>query len=236
MARDVEITLESLKANNFDAQLAQTAAEARQMMLEMIPSTATVGIGHSATLVQIGIIEDLTRRGNKVINPFTKQLSKGMSEDPAIKKLFLQMARMTLGTDLFLASSNAVTEDGKIVSIDRAGSRVAGMIFGAGKVILAVGRNKIVKDVDEAIHRIKNIIAPTHARQRGRRTPCAVTGKCNDCDNPNRLCNITLIIEKQPLNTDISIILIDEDLGLGWAPDWNGTRISKIRFNYAQNV
>ncbi len=236
ISQNIGVTLESLKANHFDAQFAQTAAEAKKMILEMISLTASVGVGDSATLRQIGILEELNRRGTEVINPFTRDLTQGMADNQAKRKLFRQMQRRTFGTDVFLTSSNAVTEDGKIVSIDRVGNRVAGTIFAADKVILPVGRNKIVKDVDEAIYRIKNVIAPAHARRKERQTPCAVTGKCNDCDSPDRICNITIILEKKPLYTDLSIILINEDLGLGWDPAWDDERISKIESNYYQNT
>ena len=203
------------------------------MMLEMIPLTASVGVGDSATLRQIGILEELIRRGTEVINPFTRELAQDMGDNPLIR--MRQMERMTFGADVFLASSNALTEDGKIVSIDGAGNRVAAMIFGAPKVILPIGRNKIVRDVATAIYNIKNIIAPIHAKRTEHKTPCAVTGKCNDCDSPDRICNITVILEKRSMYTDLSIILINEDLGLSWNPTWDDKRISEIRSSYYQN-
>ncbi len=233
VSRDIEMTLKSLKANRFDARFAQTAVEAKKMMLEMIPLTASVGVGDSVTLRQIGILEELIRRGTEVINPFTRELAQDMGDNPLIR--MRQMERMTFGADVFLASSNALTEDGKIVSIDGAGNRVAAMIFGAPKVILPIGRNKIVRDVATAIYNIKNIIAPIHAKRTEHKTPCAVTGKCNDCDSPDRICNITVILEKRSMCTDLSIILINEDLGLSWNPIWDDKRISEIRSSYYQN-
>ncbi len=233
---EIEATLKSLKRNRFDARFAPTAAEAKKMMLEMIPVTAYVSAGDSVTLRQLGVVDELIKRGNKVLNPFTRESTLGMLDNPEMLKHHVQMERMTFSTDIFLASANAVTEDGKLVSIDRAGNRVAGMIFGAPKVILPIGRNKIVKDLPGAIHRIKNVIAPTHARQKKRKAPCVVTGKCSDCDSSDRLCNVTVILEKKPVFTDVSVILIDEDLGLGWNPDWDEARINKIRDGYAQNI
>ncbi len=234
--KDIDAALKHLKANHFDARFAQTVVEARKMMLEMIPLTASVGVADSATLKQIGILEELTRRGSEVINPFTRELTQDMGKDPARQRLFLETIRRTFSSDVFLTSGNAVTEDGKIVSIDRAGNRVAGMIYGAPKVILAVGKNKIVKDIDGAIDRIRNVIAPTHAKRKERNTPCAVTGRCNDCDSPDRICNIVVIMEKRPLNTDLSVILVNEDLGLGWDPAWDEKHIGEIRSNYYQNT
>ena len=233
VSQDIEMTLKSLKANRFDARFAQTAVEAKKMMLEMIPLTASVGVGDSATLRQIGILEELIRRGTEVIDPFTRELAQDMRDNPFIR--MRQMERMTFGADVFLASSNALTEDGKIVSIDGAGNRVAGMIFGAPKVILPIGRNKIVRDVATAIYNIKNIIAPIHAKRTEHKTPCAVTGKCNDCDSPDRICNTIVILEKRSMCTDLSVILINEDLGLSWNPTWDDKRISEIRSSYYQN-
>jgi hypothetical protein len=204
-------------------------------MLEMIPLSARVGVGDSTTLRQIGILDDLLSRGTQVINPFTPELSRGMEDDPDRMRLFGETTRRTLGNDVFVTSSNAVTQDGKIVSIDKAGNRIAGMIFGAPRVILAMGRNKIVNDVEGAVDRIKNVIAPAHARRKGHKTPCAVTGECSDCDSPARICGITAILEKKPVVTDLSVILVNEDLGLGWHPGWDERRISSIRSHYYQN-
>ncbi|MFC2014226.1 lactate utilization protein [Chloroflexota bacterium] len=231
ISKDIEQTLKSLKTNHFDARFARNAAEAKAIMLEMITVTSTIGVGDSVTLRQIGILDELSRRGNKVINPFTK----GLTQDVAKHNLFIQTCRGTFGTDVFMAGCNAVTEDGKVVSVDYAGNRVAGTIFGGNKVILAIGRNKIVRNLDEAIYRIKNVIAPFHAKYKGRKTPCAVTGKCNDCDSSARICNVTIILEKKLGHTDLSVILIDEDLGLGWDPAWSEKRISKIKSEYCQN-
>lgn len=236
MPQDIEVTLKSLKSNHFDARFAQTRAEARKLMLEMIPPTCSIGIGDSATLRQIGILEELIRRGTEVINPFTRELTQGMEGNPVNRKLFHQTQRRAFGTDIFLTSSNALTKDGKIVSIDYAGNRVAGMIFGANKIILPIGRNKIVPDVDSALKRIKAVLAPVHARQKEIKTPCAITGKCSDCDSPGRICNVTVILEKKPAPIELSVILINEDLGLGWDPAWDEKRISEIRSNYNQNT
>jgi hypothetical protein len=236
MEREIASTVEALRRNHFDARFTSTAGEARNVMLALIPVTATVGAGHSATLEQIGILAELNRRGTKVINPYGKEPAKANHENQDTAGQGNDLVRKSIGTDVYLASSNAVTMDGKVVNIDRVGNRVAGMIFGAPMVILPVGRNKIVRNVDEAIHRIKNTITPAHAAWMGRRTPCAVTGECSECDSPDRMCNITLVMEKQPLTTKISVILVSEDLGLGWDSAWDEQRISQIRDNYTKYV
>ncbi|MFH0879609.1 MAG: hypothetical protein V2A34_07840, partial [Lentisphaerota bacterium] len=102
---------------------------------------------------------------------------------------------------------------------------------------------KIVRDLDEAFQRIRNIIAPTHFRTRTvelggrkRETPCVATGKCNDCRAEERGCNVFTIIEGKPSQTNLNVILINPDLGLGWDPSWPQDRIAKIFENYKKFV
>lgn len=230
--KEIALVMRSLKANGFNVHFVQTRLEGREIMLKMIPQNGLIGVADSVTLRQIGILEALTQRGNEIINPFVPEMTEGIKKDQDKRRKFMNMIRKTFTSDVFLTGTNAVTLDGNIVNIDRNGNRVAGIIYAAPRVILAVGRNKIVKDVNAAIDRIRNVLAPAHAKQKGYKTPCAEKGKCYDCNSPDRLCNITLILEKKPLSTDISVVLINEDLGLGWDPGWDETRIAGIRDDY----
>jgi hypothetical protein len=115
---------------------------------------------------------------------------------------------------VFLASSNAVTEDGKLYNIDGTGNRVAAMTFGPKKVILVCGINKIVKDIDDAHRRAKERAAPMNARRLNTKTPCAETGECADCSSPQRICNVYTALVKKPSRTDITVLLVGEPLGL----------------------
>jgi L-lactate utilization protein LutB len=238
MLRDIEVTLQSLKKNRFDALYAQTKEDAKKIMLEIIPLTASVGVGvgDSVTLRQIGILKELAQRGNPVINPFIRKFIERMRIDETQRSAFLETCRKAMHCDVFVTGSNALTQDGKLVSIDYAGNRVAGMIYGASKIIVAVGRNKIVKNLDEAISRIKTVIAPAHAQWRKIHTPCALTGECSDCQSQSRICNITVILEKKPGHADFTVILVNEDLGLGWDPIWEEKRTTKIRSHYYKNT
>lgn len=226
--QSIQSTLDALKSHHFEALYAGTTGEARKMMQEMIPPASTIGIGDSVTLRQIGIIESLVTRGNRVINPFTPE----MTQSAGGRKVFLDLCRQALLTDVFMTSSNAVTEDGKLLSIDFAGNRVAGTIFGPGKVILAVGRNKISRDIDEATRRVKNIVCPFHASAKGFKSPCVVTGKCSDCEGTQRICGVTVILERKLAHNDLAVILVNEDLGLSWDPAWDSQRIANIQENY----
>jgi L-lactate utilization protein LutB len=224
----MEETLKNLLANNFEARFAENKDAAKQIVFGSISKDAIVGVGDSATVRQIGIIEELEKKGIRVLNPFSKELTT----DHAKTMVRDNISRQIFSSDVLISGTNAVTRDGKLVNIDAVGNRVASMIFGPRKVLIIVGKNKIVKDVDQALYRIKNIIAPFHARIKRFATSCAQTGKCSNCNAPKRICSVISIIEKRPWRTEISVILVDEDLGLSWDETWPEDRIRRIKSNY----
>ena len=219
-----------LRGNGFDAFLLEDGRAALDKILEMVPAQFTVGVANSVTVRQIGVLEALKHRGNIVIDP----ISQAYGIVDFDEETFMETYRRTLGTDVFISGTNAITEDGKLVNIDGVGNRVAGIIWGSKKSIVIVGRNKIVKNVDEAIYRIKNTITPAFARRRHLPLPCAKAGKCVDCNVPQRACNITVVIEKRPIFTEVTVAMVDEDLGLGWDPCWPQEVIEKIRDKYEE--
>jgi hypothetical protein len=201
----VERTIKALKRNNFEARYFAKAVEALEEIWKMIPEGATVGFGGSLTLNQIGFFEEAQKRPLKLLNPFAKGLTP--EEGDRIRKEIIT-------ADVFLASSNAVTEEGELYNIDATGNRVGPMIFGPKKVILVCGTNKIVKDIGEAERRVQEWTAPMNVKRLGYKNPCAQTGECSDCGSAERICNIYTIMAKKPRRTDITILLIGEALGL----------------------
>ena len=241
MDTNTEKILSSLRSRHIKGIFAEDYEEANQKILALIPLNATVGIGDSTSMRQLGILGPLRERGTKVLNPFEPK-----EEEISVEGFRQRRARVVKDatlSDVFLTGTNALTQDGKLVNVDATGNRVAGMFWGHPLSIIVVGRNKIVKDLDEALQRIRNIIAPSHFRirtgelgGRKRETPCVVTGKCNDCRAVDRGCNIFTIIEGKPSQTDLNVILVNQDLGLGWDPSWPQERISKILDNYKKFV
>jgi len=206
----VNRTLEALRRNGFRAIYVRNRKEALQSILQEIALEETIGAGDSLTLREIGAFEELKRKGFKLFWPFDEKVPREERR---------KIARKALIVDTFLSGSNALTMDGKIVNVDATGNRVAGMIFGPKKAIIVAGVNKIVKNVEEALARIRKIAAPLNAKRiREERAwellPCVAAGKCVDCDAENRICNITTIIEKKPRAIDIVIIIVGEKLGL----------------------
>ena len=233
MDRDVATTLRSLKYRNLKGIYVEDREEAKAKILGLIPRDSVVGIGDSTAVRQIGIIEALKSRGTKVLNGF----ERGISLD-----LLRELVSESTLCDVFLTGTNAVTLDGRLVNVDGAGNRVAGMFYGHPISIIVVGRNKLVENLDEAFHRIRNLIAPSHLRIRsglgGPRfaNPCVATGVCNDCRSKHRVCNVFTIIEGKPLWTEINVVIINEDLGLAWDESWPKERISRIIEEYKRYV
>ena len=204
--RIVEVTLENLQKNGFAAFYVPSKEEALRKVLAIIPADAKVGVGGSVTIREIGLVEALDKRGNHLVDHWRIGLSSEEARDARHNQPV---------SDIFLSSSNAVTMDGKLVNADGTGNRVAAMIFGPRKVIIVVGVNKIVTDVDEGLKRIRNVASPMNAKRLGSRSPCALTGTCAEdrCEVPWRLCHVIVIIERRPSETDTTVVLVGESLG-----------------------
>ena len=208
--------LDALKRNNIPGHYTTGKSEACSQILGMIPPGASIGIGDSATLHQLGIIEELEKRGNcQILSPFGRE---GKDYMPSRTKEMVERGMEALATSFFLTGINAITLDGKIVNTDGVGNRVAGLLFGPKKVIAVAGVNKIVADVEEARERIKRVAAPMNAYRHQIKhglesPPCAFTGVCTDCHQPQRNCCYTVIVEFQR-HPRIEVILVGERLGL----------------------
>jgi hypothetical protein len=241
MEAEIEKTLSSLRSRHINGIFAEDHGEANRKVLALIPSEATVGIGDSTSMRQLGILPALRKRGTKILNAFEPK-GEGISAEEFRKRNY-QVRRDATLCDVFLTGTNALTQDGRLVNLDATGNRVAGMFWGHPLSVVVVGKNKIVRNLDEALERVRNIIAPTHFRIRSgelggrkRETPCVATGECTDCRAADRGCNIFTIIEGKPSQTNLNVILVNQDLGLGWNPSWPQERIAKILESYKQFV
>ena len=203
--KQVERTISALKKNNFEALFVPDAKAALEEVMRRIPDGATVGVGGSVTLNQIGLLDALGKRNIRLIWPF--QQARNDEER-------IELVRKSFSSDIFLSSTNAVTEDGKLFNVDATGNRVGAMFIGPKTVIVISGVNKIVKDIEAAEKRVKEWTAPQNAKRLKRKTPCVETGVCADCSSPDRICNIYVTLAKRPSRTDVIIILVGEKLGI----------------------
>lgn len=201
----IDRTAKALTSNDFDAHVFGDRESLIDAVLEQVTPGASIGVGGSVTVREIGLVEKLAAKDAQVLDHWRNGLTK---EEIGTIRL------RQLSCDLFLSSANAVTERGEIVNIDGFGNRINAMTFGPRKVVIIVGYNKIVCDVNMAIDRIKRIAAPLNARRLNLPLPCAETGYCHDCKSHARICRITSIMQRRPGGTDISVYLINEELGL----------------------
>lgn len=206
MTQEIKALVKNLKNRKIKGYAVKTRKEALKKVLSMIPSGASVGTGGSQTLNEIGLIDALKKRRVKFINKPQKNLSR---------EKVLEKRRKSIIADYFLMSSNAITKDGILINIDGYGNRLAALSFGAKNVIVIVGKNKIVKDIDEGIKRIQPGVVIKNAKRLGWETPCLKKGKCisSGCYPIKRMCNETLIIEGSNEKDRIKVIIVAEDLG-----------------------
>jgi len=197
-------TVEALKRNGFAATYFSTSEKAAEYILSLIPSNSSVGIAGSATTKGLKIIDELKSKGNEILDHNLPGLS---NEEKSVIRLRQQTC------DVFLTSSNALTLDGKLVNMDGIGNRVSAMIYGPKKVIIVVGINKIVSNLDQALDRIQTVASPLNNKRLNQSNPCVETGTCVDCHSPTRICNILTVLHKKPLLTDTTVIIIGENLG-----------------------
>lgn len=196
--------VDALNKNAFNASYVPDKKAAAEKILAMIPEEAKVGAGGSMTIRELGILDELEKKGNITYDHW----KAGLSPEDVIK-----IRKNHLTCDIFITSSNAITLDGMLVNTDGAGNRVGAMMFGPGKVIVVAGVNKIVKDTHSAISRIKDVATPQVVKDMGLDIPCGTAGICVDCNSPMRACRVTVILERKPFFSDINIIIVGEDLG-----------------------
>lgn len=201
---NVETVVENLKKNNFSVHVAETKEEGAQIVRSLIEKGATIGVGGSVTIEQLEILDGLEADGHLIFNHNKAGLTP---------QQVLDFRRRELTSDVFLMSTNALTEKGELVNVDGVGNRVAALSFGPKRVIVVAGINKIVADVHAGIARIGSIAAPMNNKRLKKDMPCTKVGHCVDCQLPGRICNITTITKKRPPLTDIQIVLVKEELG-----------------------
>lgn len=197
-------TISNLQKNNMEAYYAEDEKELLEMISPLLKPGETISSGGSITLQETGILNFL-RNGNY---NFLDRYKKGLSPEDIegiFKKCFF--------ADTYFVSSNAITEDGELYNVDGTGNRVAAMLFGPKQVIVVVGINKLVKNLDAAENRLHELAAPANCVRLNRNTPCTKTGYCMDCQSKDRICNEYVIIKRQNKPGRIKVFIVGKDLG-----------------------
>jgi len=200
----IDKVITALKENNYNVLYAETKERALEVLKRLIPEGVTVGLGGSMTVAECGILDMLQNGKYTLYN----QYRDGLTSDESAK-----LRRKGLTAQFYVTGTNAVTMDGKLVNIDGTGNRVAAITYGPEKVIIVVGINKIVTNVQEGIDRTRNRAAVLNSKRLNILNPCVKTGKCEDCKLPTRICNHLVITEHQPRKGRVTVIIVGEELG-----------------------
>lgn len=201
---NVEVTIDALNKKGFKAVCMKDAESAVSHVLGLLGEKDVLGIGGSLTLDEIGLLDALLEKDYTI---YSSSAAKKIGMDPN------EARKLAMDADVYLSSTNGVTMEGDLINIDAIGNRVAGMFYGPKKVIIVTGKNKITANPHTAVLRIKNDVSPRNAKRLGLDTPCTVTGKCEECRSPQRICNVTTRIHCPPWGKEIHIVIIDEDFG-----------------------
>lgn len=171
--------------------------------LELIPKGASIGWGGSITLSETGLMDAIQNGDYNIIDR-----DKATSLDEQ-RKIYGEICM----SDIFLMSTNAITLDGELINIDGRGNRVAFLCYGPQNVIILAGMNKVVTDIDSGFKRVRNIASPPNTIRLNKKTPCSVTGKCEDCYSPDCICGQFVVTRRSGVPNRIKVILIGEELG-----------------------
>lgn len=210
---NIEKTLENLRRNNMDAYFAETGSEAVELAFSLIEKGATVGVGGSVTLNQLGILNILRSGDYNFLDRYA------ITERSKFEDIF----RQSLLADVYMTSSNAITEDGELYNVDGTNNRVAAILYGPKSVIVIAGVNKVVANLFEAQKRVKTVAAPLNCKRLNKKTYCAEKGICaaldsecnmaDGCSSSDRICRNYVISGPQAQKGRIKVILVNEELG-----------------------
>ena len=192
--------IKGLESRNMSGYYAATKEEALQKALELIPKGSSITMGGCMSANEIGLVDAVKTTEYRFIDRYA-------AADRAAAE------RESYSADVYLASANAMTEDGVLVNIDGNANRVSAIAYGPKKVIFIVGMNKVCDDVDGAMKRARNVAAPINAQRFGLATPCAKTGSCMNCKSPDTICCQFLITRYSKHPGRIHVILVNDNLG-----------------------
>ena len=192
--------IKGLESRNMQGYYAASKEEALKTALSLIPEGSSVTMGGAMSAHEIGLVDAL-KSGNYNF------IDRDAAPDRRAAML------LAYDADFFLASANAMTDDGILVNIDGNANRVSAICQGPKHVIFIVGMNKVCSDLDGAMKRARNVAAPINAQRFGLSTPCAKTGKCMDCKSPDTICCQFLITRFSRHAGRIHVILVNDNLG-----------------------
>jgi L-lactate utilization protein LutC len=195
--------IKELEKRNAEGFYVQTREEACKKALSLIEEGDKVTFGGSVTLEETGLVDAL-KKGN--YNLIDRKTAENQEEQ-------VRLVAEGMTAHAFFMSTNAITMEGELVNIDGRGNRVALLAYGPKQVIVIVGMNKVVQNVEEGILRVQNVASPLNTIRLDRDTPCHKTGQCHDCHTTDCICSHIVITRHMMTPNRLKVILVGEDLG-----------------------
>lgn len=213
--KKIETAMRNLEKNNMKAYFVETKADVVPLVRTLINEGDTVSNGGSQSLKETGVMDELKSGRYNYLDRSREGITREEVEE---------VYRQAYCADAYFASSNAVTESGYLYNVDGNSNRVSAILYGPKSVILVCGYNKIVKDLDEAVKRVKTCAAPPNTVRLSCDTYCAKTGKCvslakenaeiaDGCHSEGRICCNYVISGQQRHINRIKVIFVGEELG-----------------------
>lgn len=219
LKQQCQIVVKNLEKNNFDAHYCDSVKEAKDLVLSLIPDHGVVGFGDSHTIFALELDEALEQKDcvaiphTCAVNNYAIEHNSPGFQVIGTKEEMRDILMQYLVANVFLLGANAITIDGQIINIDGTGNRIAGSLYGSDRIILIAGANKIVKDLNAGLDRIRFVAAEMNNIKYGNDLACNTSGTCKECRSEQRACNITTIIHKRPEASDFHVVIIGEELG-----------------------
>ncbi len=213
MEQYIEKTMKNLEKNGMKPFYCETKEEVLPIIESLINKGESVSNGGSESLKECGVF-------SLIANGDYDFIDRTGLQGEAVREAYLR----AFGCDTYFCSSNAVTERGELYNVDGNSNRVASIVYGPRQVIMVVGKNKIVPDINSAIKRVKEKAAPPNCRRLNLDSPCAKLDKCvsltkddpymcDGCAGDSRICCSYVVSAKQRHKDRIKVIIVNEDLG-----------------------
>ena len=213
MEKQIMRTGENLKKNNMEFYYAPSAGDVADIVRSLLHKGDVITNGGTMTMKECDLSELLE-------SPDYNYLDRSKMTPEEISDLYIR----AFSADVYISSSNAITEDGVLYNVDGNSNRIAAIAFGPKSVIIIAGYNKIVKDLEQAEIRVKREAAPPNCVRLDCKTYCAETGECvslskadraitDGCSGDGRICCNYLISAQQRHKGRIKVIIVGEELG-----------------------
>lgn len=196
--------IDTLSKKNYIPIYADNIVEARNLVLKLIPQGSSIALGGSVTINELNLIESFRSDNYRLFDRYNQP------DWPST----VECMRQGLLADYFVTSTNAITKNGELIQMDSGGNRVASLLYGPKNAIVICGINKLVDTYQDGLNRIQEFIGPLNSKRINHKTPCNISGKCENCNTKQRICNFTTIVKSgDRVDGKTFVVIINEEVG-----------------------